>query len=379
MSESILQLHCITNPNLFLRIPAELSFFLFLLGAHQSHTQFATDFNCNEIKQSEEYIDDVKTFVNEMADHFNRRQTPNLDLSTIGLGFVADENFLSKSYQHILSLNLSMNVLRKVDAEFLLRFPGLHSLDLSRNCLTSLNMRHRLFFADLQSLNVSHNLITSVHPFTFSNLTLDFVDLSHNRLIRLWVADFEINRLHINDNKISHVDLSSEHYKEMKLLDARNNKIRIFQARVDFENLILSNNQLKLDEYFVIRNIYGTLDVSQNLISEFNWNIVNCVTNLNLAFNRITTLPLECPPKRFRLQRINFNGNFLCNFNQSKNITVCLPNLKFISLLNNQLSRTDKIKTKSVLTSLSIKSQIFNYEFFSQLDDDCEDFDIFRQ
>lgn len=334
------------------------------------------------MRQSVEYVDDVKTFVMEMAEHFNRRQTPdlNLDLSTIGIGFVDDENFLLKDYERVLSLNLSMNVLRKVDAKFLSRFPGVQTLDLSRNCLISLDRQHRFSFADLKSLNVSHNLITSVHPFTFSNFSLDFVDLSHNRLIRFWVADFEINQLHLNDNKISHVEISSEHYREMKLLDARNNKIRIFQANIDIENLFLSNNQLKLDEYFSIRNIFGTLDISRNLISEFSWKIINCVTNLNLAFNHLSTLPLECPSKRFkRLERMNLNGNFLCNFYQSTNITECLPNLKFISLLDNQLSDTVKIKTKGVLKLLGIKSQIFDYEYFSQLDDDCEDFSIFRQ
>lgn len=347
---------------------------------HQSHTRFATEFNCNEIKQSTGYIDDVKTFVMEMAEHFNSKQTPDLDLSTIGIGFVQDENFLTQHYQRVLSLNLSMNVLRRVDSMFLQRFPGVQTLDLSRNCLTSLDKQHRFSFFDLKSLNISQNLIASVHPFTFSNLSLDFVDLSHNRLIRFWVADYEINQLHLNDNKISHVELSSEHYKEMKLLDARNNKIRIFQANVDFDNLILSNNQLKLDEYFSIRNIFGTLDISRNLISEFRWNIINCVTNLNLAFNRLSALPLECPSKRFkRLERMNLNGNFLCNFYQSTNITACLPNMKFISLLDNQLSGAVKIKTKGILTSLGIKSQIFDYEYFSQLDDDCEDFSIFRQ
>lgn len=338
---------------------------------------FDTNFKCKESKQSLEYVEDVKSFVMELAEHFNKRQTPSLDLSTLGIGFIEDDSFLTRSYQHFLSLNLSMNVLKKVDMAFLLRFNEVQELDLSRNCLTSLEQKDRISFKNLQVLNVSHNLIASVHSFTFSNLSLEFLDLSHNRLIRFWAADYEINQLHLNNNKISQIEIDSGHFKEMKLLDVRNNKIRIFRVSVDFENLILSNNQLTLDDYFSIRNVYGTLDLSRNRIGEFDWKIITCVSSLNLAFNQLTTLQLKCPAKRFKtMERINLDGNFLCNFDQSINITTCLPNLKFISLLNNHLSGAAKIKTKNDLTSHGVKSQIFDYESFPQLGD-CKQFNIF--
>lgn len=373
----------LTNPNFkrsILRLLSERVCLLFLCVIHQSLSRFSTDFQCKEFKQSAEYVNDVKTFVKEMAEHMNRRQTPDLDLSTIGLGFIEDENFLTRGYQHVLSLNVSMNVLRKISASFFTKFPGIQSLDLSRNCLASLDIKHRLIFKNLQSLNVSHNLITRVDSFTFSNLSIETVDLSHNRLIRFWAADYEINQLHLNNNNISQVEIDSGHFKEMKLLNAANNHIRIFQASVDFEDLILSNNQLRLDEYFSIRNVYGTLDISRNHISEFDWKVISCVTNLNLSFNGLTSLQLECPTKRYqRVERMNLDGNFLCNFDQSVlDITACLPNLKFISLLNNRLRYTAKIKTKSILTSLGVKSQIFNYDFFPQLEDDCQHFSIFK-
>lgn len=351
---------------------------MLLLTSQQSYSRFATDFSCNETKQSSEYVRDLESYVKDMADHFNQRQTPNLDLSTIGLGFVDGSDFLTRNYQHFLSLNLSKNVLKKVDLPFLSRFPQLQALDLSHNCLTSLDTRDRLAFANLQILNVSHNLIISVHPFTFSNVSLDIVDLSHNRLIRFWVADYEINQLYVNHNKISQIEVDSGHFKEMKLLDADHNRLRIFQTSVDFENLILSNNELTLDEYFSIRNVYGTLDLSRNHISEFNWKIINCVTNLNLSFNRLSTFTIDCPTKLYkRVKRMNLNGNFLCNFDQP-NITACLPNLKFISLLNNRLNGAAKVKTKSILTTFGVKSQIFDYEYFPQIDDDGRNFKIFQ-
>jgi hypothetical protein len=78
------------------------------------------------------------------------------------------------------------------------------------------------------------------------------------------------------------------------------------------------------------------------------------------------------------MEQLNLDGNFLCNFDLSVNITACLPNVKFISLLKNRLNGAVKIKTKTTLTSLGIKSQIFDHEFFPQQDDDVNHFSIFK-
>jgi Leucine-rich repeat (LRR) protein len=123
-----------------------------------------------------------------------------------------------------------MNVMREIDVTFIKRFPNLEELDLSRNCLTSIKFDDHMSFRNLHFLNLSRNLITDIHPFAFSNISFDTLDLSHNMLIRFWMADYEINQLFINDNKISQVEIDSGHFKEMKGLDASNNRIRIFQV-----------------------------------------------------------------------------------------------------------------------------------------------------
>lgn len=275
-----------------------------------------------------------------------------------------------------------MNVMRRIEARFIRRFPNIQTLDLSQNCLTSLDTVDRLTFAGLQSLNLSRNLIAQVHPFSFANLSLDILDLSHNRLIRFWAADYEVNQLLLSDNRISQVEIDSGHFKELKLLDASRNQIRMFSVSVDFDNLMLSNNNLTLDEYFSMRSVYGTLDLSRNLISEFDWKIISCVTNLNLSFNRLSLLRLECTSKRFpKMEKLNLDGNFLCSFEQSSSIEICLPNLRFISLLGNRLTSAGKKQLKSNLSLMDVKSQIYDYESFAQLDDDknSEGFDIFWQ
>lgn len=338
--------------------------------------EFETNFNCKETNQSPEYVTDVRNYVRDMSLHFDRRETYELDLSTLGLGFVRNGIVLPKKFHHILSLNLSSNVIKTIDMTFLSHYPNIQALDLSKNCLTSLNIQHRLAFSNIATLNFSQNLITTIHPFVFSNTSFEHIDLSHNRLIRFWAADYEINQLLLNHNRITQIDIDSVHRKEMKKLDARSNRLKIIQVNVDFENLILTNNQLEMDEYFKIRNVYGTLDLSRNHISEFEFDrkIISCVTNLNLSYNRLTTITAVCTRKRYqRVEQLNLDGNLLCSFDQSINVVVaCLPNLKFISLLHNRMSGKMQIATKVNLTQLTIKSQVFDHEaqLFQQYDDD---------
>lgn len=338
---------------------------------HQCNCKFATNFDCKELKQPPEFVSDVKNFVRETANFFNRQSEPDLDLSTIGLGFIQNGNFMLRTYHKFLSLDLSRNVIRKIEPKFIQKFPTIQNLDLSRNCLTSILDSDRLAFLELHSLNLSRNLITQVHALTFANLTLDTLDLSHNLLIRFWSADYEISQLFLNDNKITQIEIDSKHFKEMKILNASNNKIRMFQVSVDFEDLILTNNHLTLDEYFSIRSVYGTLDLSKNHINEFDWKIISCVTNLNLSSNRLSIFRLECPSKRFpRMERLNLNRNFLCTFEKFVDIKNCLPNLKLISLVNNRLTSSERVKIKGNFSSINVKSLIYEHEFFPQIDDE---------
>jgi Leucine-rich repeat (LRR) protein len=349
-----------------------------------ARSQFATNFKCSESKQSDEYVADVVIYVNEVSEHGNKRAWASVDLSTVGLGFLSDEDWASgngASYRHITSLNLSQNVIKTISFGLLLRYPSVQDLDLSRNCLTSLDAKHKILFKNLQSLNVSRNLLTSVHPFAFSNLTLEVVDLSHNHLLRFLAADFEILTLHINDNRLTQLDIDSGHHKELRLLDASNNNITLLQLNIDLNNLILANNQLTMDEHFSIRNVYGTLDMSANHISEFDWKFTSCVTNLDIAYNRIALFHVDCPAKRLqRLKRLNLDGNFLCNLNGALDVTRCFPNLKFITAMYNRLSKAQKVEIKSALRKMKVKSQMFDYDgqpVAACDDDDCIAFDIF--
>jgi Leucine-rich repeat (LRR) protein len=241
---------------------------------------------------------DVRNYVNELSEYFDLQKIQNLDLRGIGLGFLSEEELAGNSYKNIITLNLSQNVMKKVSSSLILRYPKLQNLDVNSNCLTSLNVQDRIAFNNLLTLNLSRNSISNINPFVFSNISLEIVDLSFNLLLKFLAADFEIKQLHITDNKLTQIEIDSKHHKELKLLDASNNDLKIFQINVDLNNLVLSGNQLTMDEYFSIRNVYGTLDLSRNHISEFNWKYITCTTNLNLAHNYITVFQVECPANK---------------------------------------------------------------------------------
>lgn len=254
----------------------------------------------------------MRNYVNELSEYLDLKKISNLDLSGIGLGFLSEEELSGNSYKNIIELNLSRNVVKIVSFNLILRYQKLQNLDLSNNCLTSLDMRDRIAFENLLTLNLSRNSISYINPFVFSNISLDIVDLSFNRLLSFLAADYEIKQLHITDNRLTQIEIDSKHHKELKLLDASNNDLKIFQINVDLNNLVLSGNQLTMDEYFSIRNVYGTMDLSRNHISEFNWKYITCTTNLNLAHNYITVFQVECPAnKRFDIEKgVVHWGNF---------------------------------------------------------------------
>ncbi|CAO1435957.1 unnamed protein product [Diamesa tonsa] len=326
--------------------------------------QFPTHFDCRESNYPDEYITDVKEYVKESSEFLNYKKTPVLDLSTLGLGFVVN-NFLTKNYEHILTLNVSRNNIKTLNT-MLNYYPNIQELDISNNCLISLNIEHRKLVMNraLVNINFSNNLIKDIHPFFFSSLSLEFIDLSNNRLTRFLAANYEINQLLLNNNKISQIVIDAEHRKELRLLDASHNSVRIVQANVDFETLLLKDNRVQLDDYFEIRNV-RTLDLSQNQIDNFNWQIMSYITNLNLSLNRLTTISGWCSKglRYPRVEKLNLNGNAFCHFDNIVNITYCLPNLKFISLLNNKFNRKTQEVVKSMITSMNVKSQLYDNDF----------------
>lgn len=326
--------------------------------------QFPTNFDCRESAYPDEYIRDVMEYVKESSEFLNHKRTPVLDLSTLGLGFVVN-NFLTKNYEHILTLNVSRNNIKSLNT-MLNYYPNIQELDFSHNCLASLNIEHKKLVMNraLVNLNFSNNLIKEIHPYFFSSLSLEFIDLSNNRLTRFFAANYDINQLLLNNNQISQIVIDAEHRKELRLLDGSHNLVQIFQANVDFETLILKNNHVQLDDYFEIRNV-RTLDLSQNHIDNFNWQIMSYVTNLDLALNRLTTISGWCSKRlRYpRVEKLNLNGNAFCTFDNVINITYCLPNLRFISLLNNKFNTKTQEVVKSMITSMNVKSQLYDNDF----------------
>lgn len=95
----------------------------FFLCLNEIHCHFATNFKCSESKQSTEYKTDVQNYVNEVSEYLNQQKMTNLDVSGVGVGFLSDEELsVGDSYGNILSINLSMNVIKEISLSMTIRW-----------------------------------------------------------------------------------------------------------------------------------------------------------------------------------------------------------------------------------------------------------------
>lgn len=145
------------------------------------------------------------------------------------------------------------------------------------------------------------------------------------------------------------------------MFDARNNKIRIFQVELDIDNLLLSNNNIQIDEYFSVRYVYETLDLSYNNIKSFNMSLFDCTFNLILNNNQITQAPDTCPKKYTRIHKLNLSDNLISILRYRK-LLDCMPELEFINIANNQIAETTLKLAKQIFNVNNIKSKVFRNE-----------------
>jgi len=171
-------------------------------------------------------------------------------------------------FQHLQTIDLSNSVENNVDAlcnmkcikELILRGNQLHDLnsftgdrghcvgavsmevlDVSFNSLTG--MPERLGLTYLRSLNLSHNKISNFRGLGGLNF-LTVLDLSHNQIRstqELSQVSRSLQKLYLNDNKISVLDESFTQCTQLKILNLSNNKIS------SIENLKLCKSLCALD------------------------------------------------------------------------------------------------------------------------------------
>lgn len=338
-------------------------FILLTLSSIRSGFGFETNFQCEERGASPDFVESVKDFSRDVT-FFNDRKKSNLDLSTLGLGFV-NEDFFQTTFSDFKFLNLSRNNVKSLQLKFMRSFRLVENLDVSSNCLTTLGVADQEILKNLIIINFENNLIRNIHPLAFSNLTkLECINLSNNKLIRFIAESFSIRKILLCNNQLTQIVIHSEENvrKTVSLFDAQNNQIRIFQVELDIDNLILSNNKIETNEYFSIRHVYETLDLSYNRIENLNMSLFDCAANIIVNNNKINQIPDTCPPKKYnRIQRLDLSDNNISVF-RYRMLLDCMPELEYINIINNNIPEVTLKLAKHLFNVNGIKSRVFRNE-----------------
>lgn len=205
-----------------------------------------------------------------------------LDISTFDYGSIKSlsgiEGFtnlkkLIANQHNINEINLSTNTL-------------LETVFLSGNNLSSIDISKNI---NLETLDLSANELTEVVGLSKLNKLKD-LDVSFNYLDEITVSNASLEVLHISNNDLTSLDLSS--VPNLKNLLLTSNKIQHLEllSNKKLETLLVSDNLLQsinitenqnLTHFYITSNQLNTLDISNNM------NIVDLKVDRNPSLNCI--------------------------------------------------------------------------------------------
>jgi Leucine-rich repeat (LRR) protein len=167
--------------------------------------------------------------ISASALYANNNQLESIKLHSIGYLSFYNNTIKSMSFshsEHILSLNVSSNMLNAASIQIISLLNGVKSLDLSFNNLGVLNVTTFLMLTDLQILNLQSTNLSRLEYGLFVHQTnLEQLDLSYNRLSAS--GTFELTKL--------------SSLKSLEVLFIEGNGI----ANLDFESVLKTLPKLK--------------------------------------------------------------------------------------------------------------------------------------
>jgi len=201
-------------------------------------------------------------------------------------------------------------------------------------------------FADyitLESLRSTKELsITNCKQLDFTNLKLNLISFSS--LTKLSINKIQVESiilpkiLNLTKLEISHCPLQSINLKDcdhISVLILSNNKFTKFNSK----EVLNANNKLE------------KLDLSKNLITEFEGSILQCIIQLNLELNQLTQFI-----SKDQLPRINSIKLLDLTSNQLTKLDIeTLNNLQTLNFLQNPLATQPNL-SKIVIKSINLNN-----------------------
>ncbi|XP_058462238.1 MAP kinase phosphatase with leucine-rich repeats protein 2-like [Malaya genurostris] len=266
----------------------------------------------------------------------NGRKLTSLYLGSNKLAEITQNTFEGAGSMSLL--DLSNNSIQSIDEYSLYSLPQLTELNVETNQLVKLpNLNN----PKLQFINASHNNLASVRDNQFyPNPMLQSVDLSYNRI-------HHFNMRPLNDKvDLQFIDVSYNNLIELHIpnhvltLKANNNSIEgLTTDRCIVEYINLSNNNLKDVQGLWKCNQIKYLDLSYNLLEEFNFDHASgmvALTELNLAHNHLFQFFAQ-PKLKLNLRFLDLSHNYL-SFGPK---TTAFNQLQELRLQQNELIKFD--------------------------------------
>lgn len=281
--------------------------------------------------------------------------------------FYFDFNFLSAlsnlASETVQTLSLSLNCIETIDLETVY-FPQLVFLDLSKNRITRIPNNFSKSFPKLQTLNLNDNLISEISEINDDNEsvfpeTLTKLNLSNNLLEKLPNSITKIpylQYLDIDKNKITHIPRMNTSLVEFK---ASNNKVSSIddQDLLMLRDLILFNNELQTFPTQIKTFRVNSIKVARNEIKEINFEsfpiskvLSAQITEVNLSFNQIETIPKELFENLPNLQTFSAFFNKITEI--PSEISNC-QNLTNLNISHNPIKKLPKLPDSLVKLTAS--------------------------
>lgn len=305
----------------------------------------------------------------------------------------------NETWPSLKLLNLSHNALTNVKSKLFPYLKELEILDMSSNCFTHFHFERELYIHEnLKKLYLQNNLIHKLDwPAMMPNLghTLDFLDLSNNKLTHFECHSIAIRTLLLNNNSLSVISINYQGlmtFFNKWHLEAQHNQISYFSSTFNFAHLNLSYNELENLDDFVLDDFGGAkvLDLSHNniktvpledsdeYIEDMNYDYSSDefrpekpskhgfrspmpIFHVNLSYNQIGTLHSISGIDRFHnCKDLNLEGNNMANISYDK-IRSEFKFLTHVNLKKNPLTKVDlnEIKFHNTTQFLGIN---FDYD-----------------
>ncbi|KAH8404416.1 hypothetical protein KR222_011463 [Zaprionus bogoriensis] len=253
-----------------------------------------------------------------------------LGLDNNNLKSISNESFAQM--RELSYINLSFNQLKTLPRGLFL--PEAHShlveIELSYNVLERLESQTFHNLGDLQTLNLQSNRLRSIARHAFQNLEfLRYIDLSHNRLNNISHAAFSVlpnlAALDLMHNQLCAISLKSFHYVSNTTTPLRLNLSHNHIASFDDE----------LSSYMYIYQ----LDISHNHVAKSDsfTNLANTLRFLNLAHNSLGALQSHAFGDLEFLEILNLSHNNLSSLRRRS--FQGLNSLQELDLSHNQLDQ----------------------------------------